>query len=84
MTDAQAREEALRVLATHADLPPELAPTPTTLTRAQQAALHELERAERVVADVCDQLTRVYLRPALAAAGIPHPEQYHLSYGETP
>lgn len=79
---AASQREAVARLAVALDLPPELAPRPDGLTREEAAWAELAAETQRTVDMVCAQLTEDYLHPALRAAGVPHPDQYHLTLGE--
>lgn len=73
MTDLQA-------LATHLDLPPELAsalPSPTREETARRALAARVD-------DVCQELTRTWLHPALVAAGVPDAHEYRVTLTPIP
>lgn len=84
--DLNLRQEAMRRLATHLDLPPELQdpeyldalPDVTAMAyEAQAAELADLRaHLTRELAPVLDEITVDYLRPALAEAGVDNPEAF--------
>lgn len=72
----------LHALATHLDLPPELAcRLPAPPTRREAALAERQAEVLRIAEKVCAQLTETYLRPALREAGVPDPDRYRFSYG---
>lgn len=78
--------DALRALAVHLNLPDELLQQPGSHHFADcwSGVMPDPGPLGRVMDTVGAQLTEEYLRPALRAMGVPHPEQYSLSWEATP